>query len=211
MGAVSILRLGYNRLIDDCISSRKLLLRSLGVRIFFIIVIIVLDNKSYKCLANETEYIDEQLHNDDVDKRDYLRVMRSSPSKKDYLRVMRKSDPDVKRDYLRVMRNALQGKRDYLRVMRRSDPDKRDYLRVMRASPDKKDYLRVMRNIPDKRDYLRVMRRSPVKRDNLRVMRSQPEKRDYLRVMRSDPDDQWLSYDDSPQEDSEIGGSPSML
>merc|ERR1711936_414630 len=169
MGAVSILRLGYNRLIDDCISSRKLLLRSLGVRIFFIIVIIVLDNTSYKCLANETEYIDEQLHNDDVDKRDYLRVMR------------------------------------------RSDPDKRDYLRVMRASPDKKDYLRVMRNVPDKRDYLRVMRRSPDKRDNLRVMRSQPEKRDYLRVMRSNPDDQWLSYDDSPQEDSEIGGSPSML
>merc|ERR1711981_362578 len=153
-----------------------MLLRSLGVRIFFIIVIIVLDNKSYKCLANETEYIDEQLHNDDVDKRDYLRVMRSSPSKKDFLRVMRKSDPDVKRDYLRVMkkdylrvmRNAPQGKRDYLRVMRRTDPDKRDYLRVMRASPDKKDY---------------------------------------LRVMRSDPDDQWLSYDESPQEDSELGGS----
>merc|ERR1712079_225249 len=175
---MGILRLEYKRSIDDCIERRKLqfkfaflletmLLRSLGVRIFLIIVIIVLDNKSYKCLAEETEYIDEQLHNDDVDKRDYLRVMRGSNSNNNV----------DKRDYLRVMRSSP-SKKDYLRVMRRSDPDaKRDYLRVM-----KKDYLRVMRN-PPKRDYLRVMRRSPVKRDYLRVMRSQPEKRDYLRVM----------------------------
>merc|ERR1711981_772956 len=175
-----------------------MLLRSLGVRIFFIIVIIVLDNKSYKCLANETEYIDEQLHNDDVDKRDYLRVMRGSNSNNDV----------DKRDYLRVMRSSP-SKKDFLRVMRKSDPDvKRDYLRVM-----KKDYLRVMRNAPQgKRDYLRVMRRTdPDKRDYLRVMRASPDKKDYLRVMRSDPDDQWLSYDESPQEDSELGGSPLML
>ena len=76
----------------------------LTVTILSIFANIILDNHS-KCLANEIEANDAQDHND-VDKRDYLRVMRSIPEKKDYLRVMR-SDPDMKRDYLRVMKKYL--------------------------------------------------------------------------------------------------------